>query len=508
MNLPRSSERVSNRRVTFLAVLVVVAAAFVGAGVAGAQSGTAIDSCTTIDSPGTYTLDSDLSADSTCIQITASDVTLDGDGHTIEGGSSGVGVEVSGDSTLSGVTVKNVETTGFTRGILFQNAEDGTIAGSTTTDATEGITLLSTDDTTVRGSTATDNALGVELRKASGNTITGTTANDNKYGLHIERGSLHNEFTGDTASGNVFWDFYSDRYSPGVDSDTTVSNLDMGSVTVDLSGTNVGARAEPVTGEGPSGREAVGTGVRTTDYGEGSDISLTIHYADGDTSGLVETSFALFSTDSGDSWSALDSSSVDAGANTVSATGVPHPATVAVFGSAGGSGSSGDPGSSGDTGSSNDSGSAATDTATTTATATATETATPTTTATATPTTTPTATATPTATPTATVTATETPTATRTATATTSTATAAEPSTATTTTATAADTADTTAVSGSGSTTTAGTERATATESNVSAGESGSNASTTSSSNGPGFGPLAALGALLAAAVLAVRRDQ
>ncbi|RJT06537.1 NosD domain-containing protein [Halococcus sp. IIIV-5B] len=482
MNLPRSSGRVSNRRVTFLAVLVVVAAASIGVGVVGAQSGTTIDSCTTIDSPGTYTLSADLSADSTCIRIAASDVTLDGNGHTIEGGSSGVGVEASGDSTLSGVTVKKVETTGFTRGILFENAEDGTIAGSTTTGATEGITLLSTDDTTIKGSTATGNALGVELRKASGNTITGTTANDNKYGLHIERGSRHNEFTDDIASGNALWDFYSDRYSPGVDSDTSVTDLDMGSVTVDLSGTNVGARAEPVPGDGPSGQQAVGTGVRTTDYGEGSELSLTIHYTDGNVSGVDESSLALFSTDSGDSWSALDSSSVDAGANTVSATDVPHPATIAIFGTTGDSGSSGNADASADTGSSNDSGSAATDTATPTATATAT----------------PTATAAPTATLTATSTATETSTTTRTATATTATETPTE-SSAPTTTVPTADTADTTAVSASGSTTAAGTERAAAT---------GPNASPTSSSNGPGFSLVAGLGALLVAAVLAVRRDR
>ncbi|WP_240145689.1 NosD domain-containing protein [Halococcus salsus] len=497
----------SNRRVTFLAVLVVVAAASVGAGVVGAQSGTAVDSCTTIDSPGTYTLSADLSADSTCIRIAASDVTLDGNGHTIEGGSSGVGVEASGDSTLSGVTVKNVETTGFTRGILFENVEDGTIAGSTTTGATEGITLLSTDDTTIKGSTATGNALGVELRKASGNTITGTAANDNKYGLHIERGSRHNEFTDDTASRNALWDFYSDRYSPGVDSDTSVSNLDMGSVTVDLSGTNVGARAEPVPGDGPLGQQAVGTGVRTTDYGDGSELSLTIHYSDDDASDLDETSLALFSTDGGDSWSGVDASSVDAGANTVSATDVPHPATVAVFGAADGSGSSGDSSMATDTGSSNDSGSAATDATTPTPTATATETATPTATTTATRTATPTATAAPTATPTATSTVTETSTTTRTATATTATETPTE-SSAPTTTVSTADTADTTAVSASGSTTAAGTERAAATESNASAGAGESNASPTSSSDGPGFGLVAGLGALLVAAVLAVRRDR
>jgi PGF-CTERM protein len=439
---------VSNGRAIVGVLLVVVAlgGATASMGIVGAQSTTGIDTCTTIDSPGTYTLTSNLSAESDdCLRITASHVTLDGNDHGIDGGSSGVGVNVTGSERLSDVTVRGVHTEGFTRGILFRNLDNGTIADSTATGATEGITLLSTDNTTVTENTVRENALGIELRKASNNTISDNTANDNKYGLHIERASIGNRFVNDTATGNSLWDFYSDRYEPGTDSQTTVKNLDMGAVTADLSGTNVGVHAQGEPDSAPSGRTAIGTGVRTTDYGEGSNLSLSLHYDDA--SGVDESSLALWSSPNGDSWSKLDGSTVNAEANTVSADGVPHPATIAIFGRSG-------------NGTSN-------------------ATAAPTRTATATA-----ATATPTATQTATPTATAT--ATPTATATAPTAESATPGTASTTDAEATPLAADMKVV-------------------ANASETSTNGTTTSSTTGPGFGPASGLIALCAAGLLAVR---
>ncbi|WP_256684161.1 NosD domain-containing protein [Halococcus qingdaonensis] len=369
----------SNRR-AIVAILVVVAlgSATASVGIAGAQSTTGIDSCTTIDSSGSYTLTSNLSTESDdCLRITASHVTLDGNGHGVDGGSSGVGVVVTGPERLSDVTVRGMHTEGFTRGILFRNVDSGTIADSTAIGATEGITLLSTDDTTVTENTVRENALGIELRKASDNTIADNTANDNKYGLHIERASIGNRFVNDTATGNSLWDFYSDRFDPGTDSQTTVKNLDMGAVTADLSGTNVGVHAQGEPDSAPSGRTAVGTAVRTTDYGEGSNLSLSLHYDDA--SGVDESSLALWSSPNGDSWSKLDGSTVNTEANTVSADGVPHPATIGVFGRS-------ENGTSNATAAAPQTATAtATPTTTTAATATATATSTTTTAATATP---------------------------------------------------------------------------------------------------------------------------
>ena len=80
--------RVRDGLVALMTLLVAAAAVTVGvnpaaAGAAGAAP-TGIDECTTITEPGVYELRADLSAEGeTCLAVAASDVTVDGDGHTI-----------------------------------------------------------------------------------------------------------------------------------------------------------------------------------------------------------------------------------------------------------------------------------------------------------------------------------------------------------------------------------------------------------------------------------------
>ena len=107
-------------------VLVAAAAALlitsaVSAGVSLAAVGTAsaaptgIDECTTIDEAGTYALTADLTMGyertSPCVRIAASDVTVDGDGHTVEAVSetNGPPVLIAGSGTVRNVTVRNVD---------------------------------------------------------------------------------------------------------------------------------------------------------------------------------------------------------------------------------------------------------------------------------------------------------------------------------------------------------------------------------------------------------------
>lgn len=386
---------VLDARVIAVALVVALLAGSGGGAVGAAQETAEIDSCTTIDSSGAYTLTTDLASDAdACLRITASDVTLDGAGHTVAGGDAGVGVEVNGSSQLSNVTVERVRTEGWVRGILFRDVENGTVADSTARGATEGITLLVAENTTVRNSTARENALGIQLRRASNNTIIGSTATRNKFGLHMERASFGNRFVDDTAVNNSLWDFYSERYVPGSDSNTTVTDLDTGPMTVGLTGTNVGVRAQPSADGGPPDRAPIGTAVRTTEYNDSGTLSLTIHYPDDETETVAESSLALWaSTDNGDSWSKLDST-VNPQRNTVAADGVPHPATVGIFATPGN------------------------DESTATPTSTATETTTPTPTATRTATSSPTSPPTSTATRSPAATATATPTTAESATAT------------------------------------------------------------------------------------------
>ena len=92
-----------------------------------------ISTCTVINTPGTYTLTSDISAGNTatnCIQITSTNVTLEGAGHRVTGRGTGVYVYNSSE-TLSNVVVRQVTLENWDKGIIFQNVDNSTIETNT-----------------------------------------------------------------------------------------------------------------------------------------------------------------------------------------------------------------------------------------------------------------------------------------------------------------------------------------------------------------------------------------
>ena len=128
-----------------------------------------IDSCTVIDEPGEYELVADIEpaevgdADeppgqpeaATCIEIQASDVTLHGNGHTIDGHAAqdsderrghaiGVNTFFHHGSTdqrenVENVVIEDVHVTGFRTGVRFEAVSDGRIADVVARDNAEGI---------------------------------------------------------------------------------------------------------------------------------------------------------------------------------------------------------------------------------------------------------------------------------------------------------------------------------------------------------------------------------
>ena len=98
-----------------------------------------ISSCMVISSSGTYTLTANIT-DSTaanCIQITSSNVTLEGAGHTIDGiGTAGArGVYVyNASQRLSNVVIRQLTLTGWNDGIVFQNVDNSTIENNSSTN--------------------------------------------------------------------------------------------------------------------------------------------------------------------------------------------------------------------------------------------------------------------------------------------------------------------------------------------------------------------------------------
>ncbi len=107
-----------------------------------------ISSCGTLDIPGeTYILTTDLTSTGTCFTITARGITLDGNGHTITGSDSLWGVNVREYAT--GVTVKNMNISGFNTGI-YVTASDAHVIGNTITNmGWSGITVSNSCGVTI-----------------------------------------------------------------------------------------------------------------------------------------------------------------------------------------------------------------------------------------------------------------------------------------------------------------------------------------------------------------------
>jgi parallel beta-helix repeat protein len=187
-------------------------------------------------SGGTYTLIEDVTE---TLYIEQSELILNGDGHTVTGpGTTGFGVEIL---EKNGITVKNLNITGFSIGIYIDNSnllpaqpkvntfENNTISGAT--DAAIRIYLTNTTLITgnnisnsywgiqvdnsgngdvsydysnyVTGNILTDNAGGIWLRSSSYNGLEGNTVTDHDAaGIYLSVTSHNNTLTGNNSSSN------------------------------------------------------------------------------------------------------------------------------------------------------------------------------------------------------------------------------------------------------------------------------------------------------------------
>ncbi len=152
---------------------------------------------TWVSATKTCTLTTDLTE---TIQIDSDGITLDGNGHTLTGSNTGNGVYLN---STTGVTVRNMNITGFARGIEIWRSNGNTIAGSTFSGNYYGINIRSSDGNTVAGNDASGNRYdGITLYGSDANSLTGNSAsNRRRYGIYLS-GSSNNTITGNTASNN------------------------------------------------------------------------------------------------------------------------------------------------------------------------------------------------------------------------------------------------------------------------------------------------------------------
>ena len=184
-----------------LLVTSVLATSGVGS-VAAIKEGPQPVTCGVLDSPGSYQLTEDITGvGSTCIEITSSDVTLDGNGYKIEADtpdSNTYGIYANGlGGELENVEVRNVDVVGWDgsggQGIRFENVNGGEIANVNANDNDgSGIELYDTSYVTISNAYASGNSRGLGFNFAEqshvsiGNIIEGSTFEGNTVGIRAQ----------------------------------------------------------------------------------------------------------------------------------------------------------------------------------------------------------------------------------------------------------------------------------------------------------------------------------
>jgi len=173
-----------------------------------------------INTPGTYVLTTDIleCGQLHCIEITASDVIFDGNGHMIDGlstaGSSAVYVHNS-SVMLSNVSVQNFVAHDWGYGTNYQQVTDGSIEGTVCGVTVQtGIYLLETAKTSVSGNNAAGGFRGIHLDHSDENRLSDNSCNGTENrGMYLFY-SDGNYLTGNHADGvsdDAIYLFYSNN---------------------------------------------------------------------------------------------------------------------------------------------------------------------------------------------------------------------------------------------------------------------------------------------------------
>ena len=199
---------------------------------------TEITSCGIINSSGTYTFSTDIlnSSATPCLQVTASDVVIDGAGHTLDGAASTdgsahkavlVGQTKLEPETIRNVTVKNLTVTDWSTGLYYGKVSDGnirdnvargniagiqlfgdtanrnhTVAGNKITNATRGLAVEGTRNSEFVSNNVSGNYDGIYLADASGNTIrNNTVSRSTRRAVLLIKSGPDNEFSNVTVGG-------------------------------------------------------------------------------------------------------------------------------------------------------------------------------------------------------------------------------------------------------------------------------------------------------------------
>jgi|GEM_PF-5934173 len=309
----------SDARLIAVVVTAVVFGAAAPAVTGGQSQTTSIDQCTTIDQSGTYELSGPIQAtdSDTCIEVTADDVVLAGNGHTIDGGEATdgtVGVYVSSSDNTQ---IQNLIVSGWGTGIATDYLSNGSINAVTAVDNTVGIKLGSSRDVVVNSAVVRSNERwGVAFtRSTSESSIRGGRVYGNGQDLYVL-----------AAGGN---EISSVSLGESTRPRTTVTATTIRDVSIEA----VGSLPSP-----PDGQRSIGRAVEISPLSSNTGVSLTLSYRNDDVSETDEQSLRIWNH-GGTQWTRVGGS-VDTEANTVTVPldGSDFPARTTTFAVLGDSG--------------------------------------------------------------------------------------------------------------------------------------------------------------------------
>jgi len=270
-----------------------------------------VDQCRPIDDSGTFALTGSLTASSSdCLTVSASNVTLDGQGYTIAGANATSVVSITAPHPVSNVSIRDLRVSNGTAGIeIGRNVSEVTLRNVTVDGANTAI-ASSADGVTIRNLTVSRSGDGVAISSSNGTTVSGATISDVTRALVVTNESHDNTLRNITALNATEWTYYAGP-TTGVN---RVENLTVGdNQTVTFSGEDVAvADAPPLTSaDTPGGRRVVGSTFNVTNTSTGAWASLNATY---DRSAVSdEQSVALWHHDAG--WARVENSTQYASAS-------------------------------------------------------------------------------------------------------------------------------------------------------------------------------------------------
>lgn len=182
--------------VTIISIIsIILAAALLGLSIAAFNMPAAQAATTTgtliINSTTVLTEDHDGN-----IIIAADGITLDGNGHSVTGNNSGIGVSLA---NRSDVTIKNLKVKNFTTGISLTYSDNNTLTHNTISNNSAGIGLSRSGGITIANNVVSNNIEGIGLYYSDCD-LTDNTVSNNGGGISLNQSGCG--FTSNTVSNN------------------------------------------------------------------------------------------------------------------------------------------------------------------------------------------------------------------------------------------------------------------------------------------------------------------